>query len=62
MVIVLKSATFNYIKGQIIDIEISITKGIPSFTIVGLPNIEIKESRERVPQPSESSHYFALRK
>lgn len=48
MVIVLKSATFNYIKGQIIDIEISITKGIPSFTIVGLPNIEIKESRERV--------------
>lgn len=48
MVIVLKSATLNYIKGQIIDIEISITKGIPSFTIVGLPNIEIKESRERV--------------
>lgn len=48
MVIVLKSASFNYIKGQIIDIEISITKGIPSFTIVGLPNIEIKESRERV--------------
>lgn len=48
MVIVLKSATLSYIKGQIIDIEISITKGIPSFTIVGLPNIEIKESRERV--------------
>lgn len=48
MVISLKSATFNYIKGQIIDIEISITKGIPSFNIVGLPNIEIKESRERV--------------
>ncbi len=48
MVISLKSATFNYIKGQIIDIEISITKGIPSFTIVGLPNIEIRESRERV--------------
>lgn len=48
MVIILKSATFNYIKGQIIDIEISITKGIPSFNIVGLPNIEIKESRERV--------------
>lgn len=48
MVIVLKSATLSYIRGQIIDIEISITKGIPSFTIVGLPNIEIKESRERV--------------
>ena len=48
LVTVLKSATFNYIKGKIINVEISITKGIPSFTIVGLPNIEIKESRERV--------------
>lgn len=48
MVISLKSATFNYIKGRIIDIEVSITKGIPSFNIVGLPNVEIKESRERV--------------
>ncbi len=46
--IVLKSATFNSIEGRIIDIEISITKGIPSFDIVGLPNIEIRESRERV--------------
>lgn len=48
MVISLKSATFNYIKGRIIDIEVSITKGIPSFNIVGLANVEIKESRERV--------------
>ncbi len=48
MVIILKSATFNYIKGQIINIEVSITKGIPSFTIVGLPSTEIRESRERV--------------
>lgn len=48
MVISLKSATFNYIKGRVIDIEVSITKGIPSFNIVGLPNVEIKESRERV--------------
>ncbi|SHJ54013.1 Mg chelatase-related protein [Clostridium cavendishii DSM 21758] len=48
MTISLKSATFNGIDGHIIEVEIDITPGMPSFTIVGLPDISIKEAKERV--------------
>lgn len=36
--------------GHIIDVEVDFNPraGIPTFTIVGLPDIAVKESRERV--------------
>ncbi len=36
------------IEGYTVEAEADITKGIPSFTIVGLPNAEVKESKERI--------------
>ena len=31
-----------------VDVEVDITRGLPTFTIVGLPDNAVKESRERV--------------
>lgn len=44
----IKSASYNGIEGKEINVEVSILKGLPSFTIVGLPDASIKESKERV--------------
>ena len=42
------SATFTGIKGVIVAVEIDITKGLPSLNIVGLADVSVKESKERV--------------
>jgi magnesium chelatase family protein len=34
--------------GAIIEVEVDISRGLPSFTIVGLPDTAVQESRERV--------------
>lgn len=34
--------------GHTVDIEVHITKGLPALNVVGLPDISIKEARERV--------------
>src|SRR5208337_3855503 len=36
------------IEGIKVEVEVDIAHGLPSFTIVGLPEPSIKESRERV--------------
>lgn len=36
------------IEGQIVEVEVDISNGLPSFALVGLPDTAIKESKERV--------------
>jgi magnesium chelatase family protein len=36
------------VSGLVVETEIDISRGIPSFSIVGLPNTAVRESRERV--------------
>ncbi|KEH95482.1 YifB family Mg chelatase-like AAA ATPase [Clostridium novyi] len=48
MVTKIKSATFTGINGTIINVEIDISNGLPAFNIVGIPDIAVKESKERV--------------
>lgn len=40
-----------------VDIEVDIMKGLPGFTIVGLPDSVIRESRERIRAAIENSGY-----
>lgn len=42
------SATHNGLDGMLITVEVDISKGIPNFNIVGLPDTSIKEAKERV--------------
>ncbi|MCI9304491.1 YifB family Mg chelatase-like AAA ATPase [Clostridium sp.] len=48
MAINIISATHRGLDGVLINVEVDITKGVPSFSIVGLPDTSIKESKERV--------------
>lgn len=48
MAIKIISATYSGLEGQLIDVEVDITRGIPYFNIVGLPDAAIKEAKERV--------------
>ncbi|MBE6044103.1 MAG: ATP-binding protein [Clostridium thermopalmarium] len=48
MAIKINSATFMGVNGKVIDVEIDITNGFPSFNIVGLADTSVKESKERV--------------
>jgi magnesium chelatase family protein len=36
------------VDGLTVEVEVDITRGIPAFSIVGLPNTAVRESRERV--------------
>lgn len=44
----IKTATIIGIKGNCVEVEIVISNGIPSFTIVGLVDATVKEAKERV--------------
>ena len=48
MAIKIISATHKGLDGVLINVEVDITRGIPSFNIVGLPDTSIRESKERV--------------
>src|SRR6185503_18399258 len=36
------------LEGVLIEVEVDISRGLPSMTIVGLPDMAVQESRERV--------------
>jgi magnesium chelatase family protein len=48
MAVIINSATINNLNGFVIKVEVEIFKGLPSFTIVGLADQSIKESKERI--------------
>lgn len=42
------TVAFHGIEAKLVDVQVSISPGLPSFTIVGLPDKAVAESRERV--------------
>lgn len=42
------SSILDGIKGCVINIEVDVSKGMPCFTVVGLPDMMIRESKERI--------------
>ncbi|MGM0396843.1 MAG: YifB family Mg chelatase-like AAA ATPase [Bacillota bacterium] len=43
-----KTCVLQGLDGHIVDVEVDLSRGMPMFTIVGLPDAAIKESKERV--------------
>lgn len=43
-----KSAVLFGLRGLIVEVEVDISNGLPSFDIVGLPDAAVRESKERV--------------
>ncbi|SFU36643.1 magnesium chelatase family protein [Clostridium sp. DSM 8431] len=48
MAVKIYSATYVELQGKIIEVEVDILRGMPSFQIVGLPDASVKEAKERV--------------
>lgn len=48
MLSVIKSIALHGLEGYMVSIQVDISKGMPNFEIVGLPDTIVKESRERI--------------
>ncbi len=46
--IAIKSFGITGVNGYIVDVEVDISKGLPGYTLVGLPDNAVKEGKERV--------------
>ncbi len=53
---VLSSAVIG-IDAYLVEVEVDITRGLPTFTTVGLPEAAVKESKERVKSAISNSGY-----
>ena len=51
------SAQTTFLSAKIIDIEVDLSKGLHSFTIVGLPDKAVEESRDRVSAAIKNSGF-----
>jgi magnesium chelatase family protein len=57
------SCALQGIEAKIVEVEVSLSRGLPSFIIVGLPEVAVKESRERVESAIKSMDFeFPLKK
>ncbi len=51
------------LEGAVVEVEVDISPGLPSFTIVGLPDAAVQEARERVRAAIRNSEYsFPLKR
>lgn len=51
------------IEAHLVEVEVDIQKGLPSFTIVGLPDTAVREAKERVESAIKNSEFeFPVRK
>ncbi len=48
MLAIIASATISGVRGEPVSVEVHVGAGIPSFTIVGLPDTSCREARDRV--------------
>lgn len=58
MLISVKSMSLNGIDGYLVDVQVDISNGLPSWDIVGLPDTSVKESKERVRAAIKNSGHF----
>lgn len=54
---VLYSRALSGMNAPLVTVEIHIANGLPSFTIVGLPETEVRESKDRVRSALQNSHF-----
>ncbi len=48
MLATLHSAVLDALWGQVVTVEVHLSNGLPSYSVVGLPDASVRESRERV--------------
>lgn len=54
---ILYSRALSGVNAPLVTVETHIANGLPSFTIVGLPDTEVKESKDRVRAALQNAHF-----
>ncbi len=57
MLSITKSMALHGLEGFLIDVQVDISSGMPSWDIVGLPDVSVKEAKERVRTAIKNSGY-----
>ena len=60
MLSIVKSMALNGLEGYLVDVQVDVSAGMPSWEIVGLPDISVKEAKERVKTAIKNSGYELL--
>lgn len=60
MLSIVKSISLNGLDGYAINVQVDVSAGMPSWEIVGLPDVSIRESKERVKTAIKNSGYELL--
>lgn len=60
MLSIIKSMALNGLEGFLIDVQVDVSAGLPEWSIVGLPDTSVKESKERVRTAIKNSGYELL--
>ncbi|OPX86706.1 MAG: Competence protein ComM [Pelotomaculum sp. PtaB.Bin104] len=48
MITIVKSTALHGLEGQIVNVEVDVSRGLPSFDLVGLPDASVREAKDRV--------------
>jgi len=48
MLSIIKSMALHGLNGYLVSVEVDVSSGMPAFEVVGLPDVSIKEAKERV--------------
>ena len=63
MLSIVKSMSLHGLDGYLIDVQVDVSAGMPSWEVVGLPDTSVKESKERVRTAIKNSGFeFQSRK
>lgn len=62
MLSIVKSMSLIGLDGYLVSVEVDVSSGMPCFEIVGLPDITVKESKERVKTAIKNSNLELLSK
>ena len=57
MLSIIKSMSLQGLEGYLIDVQVDVSAGMPSWQVVGLPDASVKESNERVRTAIRNSGY-----
>lgn len=60
MLSIVKSIELDGLNGYIVNIQVDVSSGMPEWTIVGLPDTSIKESKERVRTALKNTNFEVL--
>lgn len=60
MLSIVKSMSLIGLDGYLVDVQVDVSAGIPSWDVVGLPDISVKEAKERVRTAIKNTGYDVL--